>query len=1038
VGDDNSLAPSTLGNHDVSGWVLQTQDGTKYYITRGPANNVIYEDYPGHSISVKAYGPPKLTSIVQRSGDTIQITDTGISHYANGTNLTRSVVIDRDSTGRITAIYDPNSLASGPPTPDTRPSVRYVYNQDTGNLLQVQKLTDRAAGTYVTERYHYDNPNFPHYITSIENPNGVPVARNEYDDAGRLTAVVDADGNRTQFIHSTTNSLEVVIDRLGHTNSYAYDSRGNVVATTNALGGITQMAYDDNNNKTNDVVFLNGAPYAINQAVFSPEGFLLASFNPLGFSNVFTYNDQGQVLTSTDARNNTSANYFDPNTGNLLGSSDVLGNSTTNFYDGNSLPLGSRDAIATLTTNYYDGSGNLISSAMTDPSGAILTTNRFAYDSDGNRTSSTVWRRVSGSWTPATTTYVYDGQNRVVQTIDPDGGTNTVIYNSIGKQQATIDKLGHTTTYDYDNQGRLFRTTYPDMTTESSAFDSNGNRTNSVDRAGHPTTYIFDALNRLSQTIFADNTTNTTIYDDLGRVKFTVDARGTTNAFGSDLAGRTVAVTNGWGTGIAVTNLYGFDANGNQVYFTNTLGRVTTNVFDALNGQVHVLYPDGSKVSTGFDTAGRRVAETNQDGIVTRFGYDGAGRLLAVTNGFGAVQSTWAQYQYDEAGNEVAQVDALNRTNTFGYDSLGRRIAHWTPDTSLVERFCYDRAGNLLYQTNFNGVVITNQYDVSDRLTNRASVNGYNASFGYSATGQRTSMTDVSGTTGYSYDVQDRLTNKVVSWTGGPTLSLNYRFDANGNLTNLWSSSSGGVTNLYQFNALNQLTNVLVNGSAAASYGFDALGNVRTMRYGNGVTNQLQYDVLNRLTNITWKLDTGMLASFYYQFGLSGNRTNLSETVNGTSRAYGWTFDPLYRLKQEAFSGGTSGTLSYSFDPAGNRTNRTVTGSLSLTNQSFAFNTNDWLTSDSYDNNGNTIRSSGNVYEYDALNHPTNVNSGTVLIVYDGDGNRVKKTVGGTTTYYLLDDRNQSGYVQVLEEWTASGGSTNLSRVYNYGLQLIS
>ena len=62
------------------------------------------------------------------------------------------------------------------------------------------------------------------------------------------------------------------------------------------------------------------------------------------------------------------------------------------------------------------------------------------------------------------------------------------------------------------------------------------------------------------------------------------------------------------------------------------------------------------------------------------------------------------------------------------------------------------------------------------------------------------------------------------------------------------------------------------------------------------------------------------------------------------------------------------------------------------------------------------------------------------MIGYDGDGNRVKKTVAatGVTTYYLVDDRNPSGYAQVLEEWTAAGGATNLSRVYNYGLALIS
>jgi RHS repeat-associated protein len=74
------------------------------------------------------------------------------------------------------------------------------------------------------------------------------------------------------------------------------------------------------------------------------------------------------------------------------------------------------------------------------------------------------------------------------------------------------------------------------------------------------------------------------------------------------------------------------------------------------------------------------------------------------------------------------------------------------------------------------------------------------------------------------------------------------------------------------------------------------------------------------------------------------------------------------------------------------------------------------------------------------LNHATNVNNGGILMAYDGDGNRVRKTVSstGVTTYYLVDDRNPSGYVQVVEEWTGSGSTANLSRVYNYGLGLIS
>jgi RHS repeat-associated protein len=802
------------------------------------------------------------------------------------------------------------------------------------------------------------------------------------------------------------------------------------------LGGITLVSCDDLGNKTNDIAFLNGQPYATNRFIYDQNGLLLSQVDPVGNSKSATFNEYGQVTTLTDSRNNTSTNSYDSATGSLLWTRDSLGRSVTNFYDGNGLWVGSCDATGTRTTNYYDNVGNKTSSAAVTASGIMLATNSFAYDLNGNRTNSTSWRNVNGSWIGATTVYVFDAANRLLQTMDPDG-TNSAIYSLTGKPLTTTDKLGRTTRYDYDFQDRLLRTTYPDLTAETSAFDAMGNQTNSVDQAGRVTTYVYDGLHRVVQIIDPDNLADRTEHDDLGRAKFTVDSRGITNAFGYDLAGRLVAVTNGWGTVSAVTSLYGLDANGNEVYFTNALGRVTTNVFDAVNRLVQVLSPDGTRMSAGFDIAGRRVAETNQDSVVTMYAFYG-GRLATVTNAAATPDETVTRYVYDENGTLLRQVDALGRTNLFANDFDGRRTAHWMPDASLAERFAYDSVGNLVYYTNFNGSVITNQYDSMNRLTNQTSVNGYKVCFAYNTLDQRTNMTDASGTTSYAYDNQGRLTNKVVSWTGGPTISLNYRFDANENLTHLWSSSSGGVTNFYQYDSLDRLTNVLANSSAAASCGFDAVGNFQSLRYGNGVTNQSQYDSLNRLTNMVWKLNANTLGTFSYQLGLTGNRTNLSETVNGTSRTYSWTFDSLCRLRQEALGGGTSGTLSYSFDPVGNRTNRTVTGGLSLTNQTFTFNANDWLTSDGYDNNGNTTISAGNSYQFDALNHLTNMNSGAVLITYNGDGARVKKTVGGVTTYYLVDNQNPSGNAQVLEEWTVSGGVTNLSRVYNYGRQLIS
>jgi RHS repeat-associated protein len=256
-----------------------------------------------------------------------------------------------------------------------------------------------------------------------------------------------------------------------------------------------------------------------------------------------------------------------------------------------------------------------------------------------------------------------------------------------------------------------------------------------------------------------------------------------------------------------------------------------------------------------------------------------------------------------------------------------------------------------------------------------------------------------------------------------------YLYDANGNLTNMWSGTIGGVTNVYQYDVLNRLTSVKGDGGTIASYGFDAVGNLQVGNFGNDVTNLYQYDRLNRLTNAVWSSGTTQLASFYYQLGLTGNRTNLNETIHGTNHLHTWRYDQLYRLTNENIN---SVNVGYGMDAVGNRLSRT--NNLTV-DQTFAYNTNDWLLSDTNDSNGNTTYSGTTAYQYDVENHLTNF--GLVAFGYDGDGVRVSKTVGSTTTYYLVDDRNPTGYAQVVEEWTASGGSPALTMVYNYGLSLI-
>ena len=494
-----------------------------------------------------------------------------------------------------------------------------------------------------------------------------------------------------------------------------------------------------------------------------------------------------------------------------------------------------------------------------------------------------------------------------------------------------------------------------------------------------------------------------------------------------DAAGRRIAVTNALNQGTR----FACDANGNQTNTLDALGHMTGYVYDALNRQIQLIYPDNTSESYGYDGLNRKVAVTNQAGIVSRFGFDVLGRLVAVTNAFGTSQQMVTSYAYDEVGNLLQQIDGLNRTNLYTYNALGRRTKETLPGTQ-AQTFGYDAVGNLIRQTNFNSVIITNQYDALNRLTNKASVNGYKITFAYSPTGQRTNMTDASGTTSYTYDSRDRLLTKAT-----PEGTLTYTYDGFGNLATLQSSTASGVNLNYGYDALNRLVGVtnIAEASSLSQYGFDAVGNLQTVQLPNNVTNTYAYDSLNRLTNLVSKSTNGTLASFAYKLAAAGNRTNLVETINGVSRTNAWSYDPLYRLTNETITASSGGTISYKYDGVGNRTNRlsSVAGVASVTN---SFNSNDQLTTDVYDSNGSTRTNGSNVFFYDVENHLTNATvSGTnIVIVYDGDGNRVKEIVGTTANFYLVDDRNPSGFAQVLEEKTG----TTLTKTYAYGLDLIS
>ena len=232
----------------------------------------------------------------------------------------------------------------------------YGYDSN-GNLVTANKLIDSSNPidlVYATNSYTYGNPQFPHYITGVQNPRGVTTLRSEYDSQGRLVGIIDAFGNVTAVQHNLTAQTETVYDRLGNPTLSAYDSRGNIVVQVDALGGVTQFAYDLNNNKTMQV-------------------------DPLGNTNLYTYDAVGNQLTHTDPLGKVTVNTYDNNS-HLLTTTDPLGHTTINAYDSGGNRISTTDAAGNVTSYTYDAANNM--SSVTDAAGNVTS---YAYDSQGNR-----------------------------------------------------------------------------------------------------------------------------------------------------------------------------------------------------------------------------------------------------------------------------------------------------------------------------------------------------------------------------------------------------------------------------------------------------------------------------------------------------------------------------------------------------------------------------------------------------------------------------------------------------------------------------
>ena len=535
------------------------------------------------------------------------------------------------------------------------------------------------------------------------------------------------------------------------------------------------------------------------------------------------------------------------------------------------------------------------------------------------------------------------------------------------------------------------------------------------------TRFTYDALGRLLQTTYADGANESQAYDAAGRTVTTTDARGEVTRFTYDAGGRQTAVTDA----LNQTTTVSYDGVGNVLTRTDPQGRVQTYTYDAAHRVTRSVFPGGTEHHIAYDVAGRKVSDTNEAGHTTRWGYAADGQLTSVTDALG--QTT--RYTFDEAGNQLTRTDANGHTTRFVYDKLGRRSQRILPG-GAVETLTYDGVGNRVSRTDFAGRTTTYAYDTANRLVRRTYSDSSTVAFTYTGAGQRATASDARGTTTYTYDGRGRL--QAHSSPGGGRLA--YTYDAQGNRSSMTATLGTSTrTTTYAYDELNRLQTVTDPQGRRYTYTYDPNGNRASMTQPNGVTTIYTYNARNRLTTLTSQHGptTQVVQQYDLTLGPAGNRTRISEH-GGTVRDY--TYDTLLRLtgEQVTRNGTLADATTYTYDPVGNRTTQTTTGTNTGT-VNYTYDERDRLltedtTAYTWDANGNLVSRAGDAtYVWDFENRLTRVElagGGRVAYVYDVAGNRVQTTVTPATgtpvvTHYLVDSTDALS--QVVAESDGAG-----------------
>lgn len=266
---------------------------------------------------------------------------------------------------------------------------------------------------------------------------------------------------------------------------------------------------------------------------------------------------------------------------------------------------------------------------------------------------------------------------------------------------------------------------------------------------------------------------------------------------------------------------------------------------------------------------------THQDTTLT---YDGHGRLKTRHNPIedAATDTTWI-YNADDTIQQVI-------------DPRG-----------AITNYSYNDARGLLTQISYDPPVSQPTYTT---IPDTPTVN-----FSYDAAGNRTQMTDGTGSTSYSYDELSRLKSETKTFTGlTGNFTISYDYELSGKLKSI-TDPFGAVVN-YNDDKAGRTTSITGSGfldvtTYASNIKYRAFGSVKEMTYGNTGNSQISYQFDNRLQVSSYDSTSSVVSGGYvrratYEYFDDGRVKKADNLVDsGFKQMY--TYDQLGRLKTNDF-----------------------------------------------------------------------------------------------------------------------------------------